>query len=57
MRRIPAGPPTPVFYMDRTEVTAGQFKKFVQDSEYNYEGNWRNVDKHSSTANHPTDLC
>ena len=38
MRCIPAGASTPVFHMDRTEVTAGQFKKFLQESEYSYEG-------------------
>ena len=38
MRCIPAGASTPVFRMDRTEVTAGQFKKFLQESEYSYEG-------------------
>ena len=38
MRCIPAGASTPVFHMDRTEVTVGKFKKFLQESEYSYEG-------------------
>ena len=37
MRCIPAGASTPVFHMDRTEVTAGQFKKFLQESKYSDE--------------------
>ena len=37
MRYIPAGASTPVFHMDRTEVTAGQFKKFLQESKYSDE--------------------
>ena len=28
------------FYMDINEVTLGQFKQFVQQSGYNYEGDW-----------------
>ena len=47
MRRIPAGPSRPVFYMDSTEVTVGRFKQFVQESGYAYEGNWNQVSKNS----------
>ena len=37
MKCIPAGTSTPVFHMGRTGVTAGQFKKFLQESEYSDE--------------------
>ena len=53
MRRIPAGPSRPVFYMDSTEVTVGRFKQFVQESGYAYEGNWNQVSKFSPTDKHP----
>ena len=53
MRRIPAGPSRPVFYMDSTEVTVGRFKQFVQESGYAYGGNWNEVSKFSSTDKHP----
>jgi len=41
------------FYMDVNEVTMSQFKQFVEESGYNYEGNWLNVDKYSPTVDHP----
>ena len=41
------------FYMDINEVTVGQFRQFIQQSEYNYEGNWLNVNKYSPTIDHP----
>ena len=53
MRYIPAGASTPVFHMDRTEVTAGQFKKFLQESEYSYEGDWNAVSKFFFSGEHP----
>ena len=53
MRRIPAGPSRPVFYMDSTEVTVGRFKQFVPESGYAYEGNWNQVSKFSPTDKHP----
>ena len=37
MKCIPAGTSTPVFHMGRAGVTAGQFKKFLQESEYSDE--------------------
>ena len=39
MRRIPVfleAHQRQFFYMDRTEVTVGQFKKFLQESEYSH---------------------
>jgi formylglycine-generating enzyme required for sulfatase activity len=41
------------FYMDVNEVTVGQFREFIQQSGYNYEGNWLNADKYSPTVDHP----
>ena len=43
----------PVFYMDVCEVTVGQFKEFVQQSSYQYGGNWDNVAKYSPSPKHP----
>lgn len=31
------------FYMDKSEVTVGQFKQFVQQCGYSYEGDWSSV--------------
>ena len=41
------------FYMDIYEVTVGQFRKFVNQSGYNYDGNWKNVAQYSPTDDHP----
>ncbi len=41
------------FYMDVNEVTMSQFKQFVEESGYAYEGNWNEVAKYSPTAKHP----
>jgi formylglycine-generating enzyme required for sulfatase activity len=35
------------FYMDTHEVTVGQFREFVNQSGYKYEGDWDNVAKYS----------
>ena len=40
------------FYMGIHEVTVGQFKRFVEESGYAYEGSWDDVAKYS-----PTDEC
>ena len=40
------------FYMDMTEVTVGQFKKFVQQSGYSYNS-WNDVAKYSPGDNYP----
>ena len=41
------------FYMDVNEVTVGQFKRFVEESEYSYHGNWQDVASRSPTDEHP----
>ena len=51
---IPAGSFENVFYMDVHEVTVGQFKQFVNQSDYNYpDHKWNKVAKYSPTDNHP----
>ena len=40
-------------YMDVNEVTMSQFKQFVEESGYAYEGNWNEVAKYSPTDKHP----
>ena len=34
------------FYMDVREVTVGQFREFVNQSGYKYDGNWDSVAKY-----------
>ena len=41
------------FYMDKTEVTVGQFKAFLADSGYNWTGSWNDVATYSPTDDHP----
>jgi len=41
------------FYMDVTEVTVGQFKKFVQQTGYGYGGDWNHVAKYSPGDDYP----
>merc|ERR1711964_329166 len=41
------------FYMDKTEVTVGQFKAFLSDSDYNWTGSWDGVSTYSPTDDHP----
>ena len=43
------------FYMDVTEVTVGQFKKFLKSSDYEPKEpiNWNKVYKYSPTGKHP----
>ena len=41
------------FYMDTHEVTVGQFKQFVNQSGYNYGGNWNDVAKYSPGDDYP----
>ena len=41
------------FYMDVNEVTVGQFKRFVEESGYSYQGNWQDVASRSPTDEHP----
>ena len=41
------------FYMDKTEVTVGQFKAFLANSDYNWTGSWASVNQYSPTGDHP----
>ena len=41
------------FYMDSTEVTVGQFRWFLVESGYEYDGNWNNVAKYSIGDEYP----
>jgi len=41
------------FYMDAKEVTVGQFKQFVNQSGYQYDGNWDDVTKYSPSNKYP----
>ena len=41
------------FYMDKTEVTVGQFKAFLADSVYSWTGDWNDVNTYSPTDDHP----
>ena len=42
------------FYIDCTEVTVGQFKKFLQSTDYKFEGDlWVKISKYSPTDRHP----
>jgi len=52
---IPASDTIKVFWMDTTEVTVGQFNKFLKSSGYKPEKfiNWNDVSKYSSTDKHP----
>ena len=41
------------FYMDVNEVTAGRFREFVNQSGYNYGGNWNDVAEYSPGDDYP----
>ncbi|HIB92343.1 TPA: hypothetical protein EYO57_35030, partial [Candidatus Poribacteria bacterium] len=41
------------FYMDVNQVTVGQFRRFVQESGYQYDGNWDEINTYSPTDEHP----
>jgi len=61
MVRIPASDTIKPFWMDVTEVTVGQFKKFVAEARhFSPRGDlWGKINKYSPTDNHPMiyDLC
>ena len=53
MVRIPTIAPNSI-YMDTTEVTVGQFKKFLKSTDYQFNGElWARVYKRSPTDKHP----
>jgi len=41
------------FYMDIKQVTVGQFKGFLRQSGYEYEGDWNEVAEYSPWDDHP----
>ena len=41
------------FYIDKTEVTVGQFKAFLADSGYHWTGSWNDVDQYSPGDDYP----
>ena len=48
------GPDSIPFYMDETEITVGQFKKFLKSTDYPSDSDvWGGVYKYSSTDKHP----
>ena len=54
MVSILASDVTKPFYMDTTEVTVGQFKKFLKSTDYQFNGElWARVYKRSPTDKHP----
>ena len=51
---IPASDTTKSFWMDTTEVTVGQFKKFLAESDHKFDrDSWGIIDKYSPTDKHP----
>ena len=53
MVRIPTIAPNSI-YMDTTEVTVGQFKKFLKSTDYQFNGElWAKVYEYSPTDKHP----
>ena len=55
MMFIPASDTIKPFWMDATEVTVGQFKKFLKSSGYKGEGivDWEEVSKYPPSDKHP----
>jgi len=54
MVSIPASDVTKPFYMDTTEVTVGQFKKFLKSTDHTFDDQlWAKVSKRSPTDKHP----
>ena len=41
------------FYMDTTEVTVGQFRCFLAESGYEYDGNWNHVARYFPSDEYP----
>ena len=58
MMSIPASDTIKPFWMDATEVTVGQFKKFLESSDYKVEDSddpidWGDVSEYSPSDKHP----
>ena len=54
MMSIPASDTIKPFWMDATEVTVGQFKKFLAESDHQFSGDlWRDIYEVSPTGKHP----
>ena len=54
MMSIPASDTIKPFWMDATEVTVGQFKKFLAESDHQFSGDlWKDIYDVSSTDDHP----
>ncbi len=54
MMSIPASDTIKPFWMDATEVTIGQFKKFLAESDHQFSGDlWKDIYDVSSTDDHP----
>ena len=54
MVAIPSSDTIKPFWMDTTEVTVGQFKKFLADSDHQFSGDlWKDIYQYSPTDSHP----
>ena len=54
MMSIPASNTIKPFWMDATEVTVGQFEKFLAETDHPFDGDlWGKVLKYSPTEKHP----
>ena len=54
MVAIPSSDTIKPFWMDTTEVTVGQFKKFLAESDHPFSGDlWKDIYQYSPTDSHP----
>ena len=53
-KKVKVSDSLPVLWVDVTEVTVGQFKKFLAETDHPFDGDlWAKVYKYSSTEKHP----
>ena len=53
-KKIKVSDASPALWMDATEVTVGQFKKFLSETDHQFEGElWGRVCQYSPTDKHP----
>ena len=53
-KKVKVSDASPAFWMDATEVTVGQFKKFLKSTDYKFDGElWGKVYQYSPTDKHP----